>query len=55
MEAALAEVHGGDLDPRRASAMASLAGGLVRVLTAGEIEERLRIVESQLASEKESN
>ncbi len=45
LEAALGEVHGGDLDPRVATAMASLAGAMVRVLTAGELEERVRGLE----------
>ena len=42
LEDALGEVHRGELDPRAASAMASLAGALVRAITAGELEERLR-------------
>ena len=42
---ALAEVHHGDLDPKQAQAMASLARALVAVLTAGELEERVRKLE----------
>ena len=45
LEGALREVHAGDLDPPRAQAMASLAGAMVRVLTAGELEGRLRRLE----------
>ena len=43
----LGEVHRGELDPRAASAMASLAGALVRTITAGELEERLRALEDR--------
>ena len=47
LERALTEVHDGRLDPRAATAMASLAGALVRVITSGELEERLRSLEAQ--------
>ena len=47
LEGALGEVHRGELDPRAASAMASLAGALVRAMTAGELEERLRALEDR--------
>ncbi len=47
LEDALGEVHRGELDPRAASAMASLAGALVRAMTAGEMEERLRVLEDR--------
>jgi len=46
LAAALDEVHQGTLDPRQASAMASLAGALVRVVQAGELEERVRALET---------
>jgi len=46
LEDALAEVHRGELDPKVATAMASLAGALVRVITSGEMEERLRRLET---------
>ena len=36
LERALQEVHDGSLDPRRATAMASLAGGMVKVFQAGQ-------------------
>ena len=47
LEDALGEVHRGELNPRAASAMASLAGALVRAITAGELEERLRVLEDR--------
>ena len=45
LEAALAETHAGDLDPKTATAMAALARAMVAVLQAGELEERLRKLE----------
>lgn len=45
LEAALDEVHQGTIDPRVASAMAGLARAMVAVLTAGEMEERVRRLE----------
>ena len=50
LEDALGEVHRGELDPRAASAMASWAGALVRTITAGELEKRLRTLEDRGAS-----
>ena len=47
LEAALGQVHRGELDARQAQAMASLAGAMVRVLTAGEVEERVRRLEER--------
>lgn len=47
LEEALTQVHEGELDPRVATAMASLAGAMVRVLTAGELEERVRVLEDR--------
>ena len=47
LEKALGEVHTGTLEPRVASAMASLAGAMVRVITAGEMEARLRDLEQR--------
>ena len=44
----------GKLDPRAASAMASLAGALVRAMTAGELEERLRALEDRGAGRASS-
>ena len=54
LEDALGEVHRGELDPRAASAMASLAGALVRTVTAGELEERLRALEDRGAGKASS-
>lgn len=48
LERALAEVHNGELSPARASAMASLARAMTTVLTAGELEERVRAIEEGL-------
>ena len=49
LEGALVEVHDGRLDPKVASAMAALARAMVSVLTAGELEERVRNIEERLA------
>ena len=46
LEGALEEVHGGVLEPPRAQAMAALARALVAVLSSGELEERLRVLEN---------
>ena len=54
LEDALGEVHRGELDPRAASAMASLAGALLRTITAGELEERLRALEDRGAGRASS-
>ncbi|MBI4294634.1 MAG: hypothetical protein HY669_00515 [Chloroflexi bacterium] len=48
LEQAMQQVHQGEIDPRVAQALASLAGAMVRVLTSGELEERLRRLESKL-------
>jgi hypothetical protein len=45
-EWALVEVHDGELDPKAAQAMASLARALATLLTAGELEERVRRLEN---------
>ena len=47
LESAIGEVHRGELDPRNAQAMASLAGALVKVMTSGELEERMRALEAK--------
>lgn len=47
LETAIAEVHEGKLQPRQAQAMGSLARAMVAVLTAGELEERVRRLESE--------
>ena len=38
LETAIKEVHEGRLDPRRATAMASVAGAMVKIIKAGEQE-----------------
>jgi hypothetical protein len=48
LEKALEEVHGGKLESKQAQAMASLARAMVAVLTSGELEERLRDIESRI-------
>ena len=50
LETALEEVHAGTLDPRQATAMAFIAGALVRVITSGEMEERMRALEARSES-----
>jgi hypothetical protein len=45
LENLLAEVHAGKITPARATAMATVARAMVAVLTAGEMEERLRKLE----------
>ncbi len=44
---ALNEVHAGELDPRQASAMASLAGAITKAYGVGVLEERLTALEAQ--------
>ena len=48
LEDAIRQVHAGELDPRSAHAIASLSGAFVRVVTTGEMEERLRRLESKI-------
>ena len=45
LEMALVQVYKGSLDPRTATAMASVAGALVKVLVSGELETRVRELE----------
>ncbi len=42
---ALEQLHEGGLDPRIATAMSAVASAIVRCLTAGELEERVRALE----------
>jgi hypothetical protein len=49
LEAALERVDRGELDPRQAQAMASVARALVSVLQAGELEQRVRDLEQHQA------
>ena len=48
LETALAEVHSGKLESKQATAMAALARAMVAVLTSGELEERVRDLESTI-------
>lgn len=50
---ALTETHRGTLDPKRAAALASLAGAMCRVLQVGEMETRLAQLE-QAINEQEN-
>jgi hypothetical protein len=50
LEAALADVLDGSLDPKQAHAAAALARALVAVLSAGELEQRVRDLEAMEAS-----
>ena len=47
LEEALGQVHKGDLTPQQATAMAALAGAMVKVLTSGELEQRVRQLEER--------
>ncbi len=47
LEAALEDVRTGTLTPQQATAMASVARALVSVLTAGELEQRVRDLEGK--------
>ncbi len=55
LEKALEEVHEGKLDSKLAQAMASLARAMVTVLTSGELEERLRHVESKIEGKQDGH
>ena len=48
LETALVEVHCGKLESKQATAMAAIARALVAVLTSGELEERLRNLETKV-------
>ena len=45
LETALSDVLAGELDPKQATAAAAVARAMVSVLTAGELEERVRKLE----------
>jgi hypothetical protein len=47
LEQALEETHTGELDPKQAQALAALARAMTAVLTAGELEQRLRELEER--------
>lgn len=44
--AALPKIEAGDLDPRQASALASVAGAVVKVYQVGALEERVAALEA---------
>ncbi len=46
------DVRDGRLEPRSAAAMASLAGAVIKILAAGEMEQRLRAIEDAVNKEK---
>ena len=48
LETALIEVHDGELESKQATAMAALARAMVAVLTSGELEERVRDLETRI-------
>jgi hypothetical protein len=52
LEEALGQLHAGDLDPKRAQAMAALASAMVRALTAGELEDRVRQLEQRASGRR---
>lgn len=52
LEAALVQTFQGRMEPRRAVALAAVAGALVRCVQAGELEERLRAVEDAAKREQ---
>jgi len=49
LEQGLIQVHSGQLDPRQAQAMASLAGAIVRVYESGVMEERISSLEERFS------
>jgi hypothetical protein len=54
LERAMDEVVEGTISPTRATALASLASASVRVLEAGEMEERLRRMETATGDEEDA-
>ena len=46
---ALDQTHRGELDPKVSTALAALAGAIVRTYQAGAVEERLADLETQIA------
>jgi hypothetical protein len=48
LKTALLEVHDGRLDPRRAHAIGTLAAAIVKMVTAVELEQRVRELEQRL-------
>lgn len=52
LENALAETHDGDLQPRVATAMDSLASAMCRVLESGELASRVEDLERRVGGDK---
>jgi hypothetical protein len=52
LESALAKTFEGRMKPQVASALAALAGAYVRVVSAGEIEQRVADLERALAGRR---
>ncbi len=52
---ALVETYQGTLTTQQASALSSIAGAMVRVLTAGELEARLRDLETSVSTRRQGN
>ena len=50
MERALIEVHSGDITPAQGTAMASIAGALLKLLQLVEFEERIKKLEEESES-----
>lgn len=48
----LGQLHSGELDPKTGSAMAAVAGAIVKVYQAGTLEERLQALEQAYADER---
>lgn len=55
LASALQEVHAGTLAPTQATAMASVASALVKVMMAGDLEERMRALEAALSGERSAS
>jgi hypothetical protein len=52
---AFVETYQGSLSPQQASALSSIAGTMVRVLTAGEMEARLRDLETAVNNTRQGH
>jgi hypothetical protein len=48
LEQVFLKLDAGEYDRQRATAMATVAGMLIKIVQAGEFEERLRIIEQQV-------
>ncbi|MFC2000424.1 hypothetical protein ACFLXE_06695 [Chloroflexota bacterium] len=52
LEKGVKEVYDGSLEPKKAHAMASLAGAMVKVMEAGTFEERIQRLEERLEAKR---